>query len=53
MTVKLRCFLGQQFPARVGSRTNEENEEDEIYYEYWENSASRKIRKIEAGIEKK
>ena len=45
-------FLGQQFPARIGSKINEENEEDEIYYEYWENGASRKIRKLKQALRK-
>ena len=31
---KTKMFLGQQFPTSIGSKTNEENEEDEIYYEY-------------------
>ena len=45
-------FLGQQFPAIVGSKTNEEMEEDEIYYEYWENNASRKIRGLKQDLRK-
>ena len=48
---KTKMFLGQQFPARIGSKTNEENE-DEIYYEYWEKSASIKIRKLKQALRK-
>ena len=49
---KTKMFLGQQFPAVIGSKTNEENEEDEIYYEYWENNASRKIGKLKQALRK-
>ena len=49
---KTKMFLGQQFPATVGSKTNEENEEDEIYFEYLENNASRKITRLKHTLRK-
>ena len=36
-----KMFLGQQFPAIVRPQTNEEIEEDEIYYKNWDSNAAR------------
>ena len=49
---KTKIFIGQQYPATVTPRANEEIEENEMYYENWNSSAARKIKGLKQALRK-